>query len=128
MMSNRPPPSSTRAAEGRPARTSFERPREKPAGSVAALSGQRSPLVVTPIAGYLSAIRSVVASPLQTVRIRVVDAHEALLSIDGYDDIPLNVGDVVEVSAQEAPIRFVEPKSAMPFWDLLRHKVELLPS
>ena len=33
-----------------------------------------------------------------------------------------------KVSAQEAPIRFVEPKSAMPFWDLLRHKVELLPS
>jgi NAD+ kinase len=85
-------------------------------------------LVVTPIAGYLSAIRSVVASPLQTVRIRVVDAHEAILSVDGYDDIPLNIGDVVEVSARAAPIRFVEPKSAMPFWDLLRHKVELLPS
>jgi NAD+ kinase len=85
-------------------------------------------LVVTPIAGYLSAIRSIVASPLQTVRIRVVDANEAILSVDGYDDIPLNIGDVVEVSAREAPIRFVEPKSAMPFWDLLRHKVELLPS
>jgi NAD+ kinase len=85
-------------------------------------------LVVTPIAGYLSAIRSIVASPLQTVKVRVVDAHEARLAVDGYDDIPLNVGDVVEVSAQEAPIRFVEPKSAMPFWDLLRHKVELLPS
>jgi NAD+ kinase len=85
-------------------------------------------LVVTPIAGYLSAIRSVVASPLQTVRVRVVDAHEAMLSIDGYDDIALSVGDVVEVSAREVPIRFVEPKSATPFWDLLRHKVELLPS
>ena len=80
------------------------------------------------IAGYLSAIRSVVASPSQTVRVRIVDAHEAVLSVDGYDDIPLNVGDVVEVSAREAPIRFVEPRSAMPFWDLLRHKVELLPS
>jgi NAD+ kinase len=85
-------------------------------------------LVVTPIAGYLSAIRSIVASPSQTVRVRIVDAHEAVLSVDGYDDIPLNVGDVVEVSAREAPIRFVEPRSAMPFWDLLRHKVELLPS
>jgi NAD+ kinase len=85
-------------------------------------------LVVTPIAGYLSAIRSVVVSPLQTVRTRVVDAHEALLSVDGYDDILLNVGDVVEVAARDQPIRFVEPKSALPFWDLLRHKVELLPS
>lgn len=85
-------------------------------------------LVVTPIAGYLSAIRSVVVSPLQTVRTRVVDAHEAMLSVDGFDDLPVNVGDVVEVTAREAPIRFVEPKSAIPFWDLLRHKVELLPS
>jgi NAD+ kinase len=85
-------------------------------------------LVVTPIAGYLSAIRSVVVSPLQTVRTRIVDANEALLSVDGYDDIPLNVGDVVEVTARDRPIRFVEPKSALPFWDLLRHKVELLPS
>ena len=85
-------------------------------------------LIVTPIAGYLSAIRSVVVSPRQTVRARVVDAHEALVSIDGREDFPLAVGDVVEVSARERPIRFVEPAGAVPFWDLLRHKVELLPS
>jgi NAD+ kinase len=85
-------------------------------------------LVVTPIAAYLSAIRSVVVSPAQVVRCRVVDAHEALVSIDGRDDIPIAVGDVVEVRAIERPIRLIEPKDAQPFWDLLRHKVELLPS
>ena len=46
-------------------------------------------LVVTPIAAYLSAIRSVVVSPGQTVHCRVVDAHEALVSVDGRDDIPI---------------------------------------
>jgi NAD+ kinase len=85
-------------------------------------------LVVTPIAGYLSAIRSVVVSPHQLVRCRVVDAYEALVSIDGREDIPIAVGDVVEVRALERPIRFVEPEGALPFWDLLRTKVELLPS
>ncbi len=85
-------------------------------------------LVVTPIAAYLTAIRSVVVSPVQTVRCRVLDAYEALVSIDGREDLPLAVGDVVEVRALERPIRFVEPKDALPFWDLLRHKVELLPS
>jgi NAD+ kinase len=85
-------------------------------------------LVVTPIAGYLSAIRSVVVSPSQTVTARIVDAHEALVSIDGREDLPVSVGDVVEVSAGVRSIRFVEPKGAIPFWDLLRHKVELLPS
>ena len=85
-------------------------------------------LIVTPIAGYLSAIRSVVVSPRQTVTCRVVDANEALVSIDGREDIPIAVGDVVEVRALDRPIRLVEPKGAQPFWDLFRHKVELLPS
>ncbi|HEU4673680.1 MAG TPA: NAD(+)/NADH kinase [Candidatus Limnocylindrales bacterium] len=85
-------------------------------------------LVVTPIAAYLSAIRSVVVSPRQTVRCRVVDAYEALVSVDGREDLPLAVGDVVEVRALDRPLRFVEPRDAPPFWDLLRRKVELLPS
>jgi NAD+ kinase len=85
-------------------------------------------LVVTPIAGYLSAIRSVVVGPDQVVRCRVVDAHEALVSVDGREDLPIAVGDVVEVRAAERPIRLVEPRGSQPFWDLVRTKVELLPS
>ncbi len=85
-------------------------------------------LVVTPIAGYLSAIRSVVVSPRQVVSCQVLDAHEALVSIDGREDRPIHVGDVVMVAADERPIRFVEPHGRLPFWDLLRQKVELLPS
>ncbi len=85
-------------------------------------------LIVTPIAAYLSAIRSVVVGPSQVVRCTVVDANEALVSIDGREDLPLAVGDVVEVRAFERPIRLIEPFGAQPFWDLLRHKVALLPS
>jgi NAD+ kinase len=85
-------------------------------------------LIVTPIAGYLSAIRSVVVGPDQVVRCRIVDAYEALVSIDGREDVPIAVGDVVEVRAMERPIRLVEPRGSQPFWDLVRHKVELLPS
>jgi NAD+ kinase len=85
-------------------------------------------LIVTPIAGYLSAIRSVVVSPLQMVRCRVVDATEALVSVDGREDIAIDVGDVVEVRAVDRPIRLIEPDGSQPFWDLFRQKVELLPS
>ena len=85
-------------------------------------------LIVTPIAAYLSAIRSVVVGPSQVVRCTVVDAFEALVSVDGREDLPLAVGDVVEVRALERPIRLVVPRGAQPFWDLLRHKVALLPS
>jgi len=85
-------------------------------------------LVVTPIAGYLTTIRSVVVGPTAVVRCRVVDAHEALVSVDGREDILLAVGDVVEVRAIERPVRLVEPEGSLPFWDLVRRKVELLPS
>ena len=92
------------------------------------LDPQSRNLVVTPIAGYLSAIRSVVVSPHQVVRCQVLEADEALVSIDGREDHRIEVGDVVEVRALERPIRFVEPAGTMPFWDLLRTKVQLLPS
>jgi NAD+ kinase len=85
-------------------------------------------IVVAPIAAYLSALRAVVVSPSQVVRCRVLDALEALVSVDGREDHRIAVGDVVEVRALDRPIRFVEPEGAMPFWDLLRTKVELLPS
>jgi NAD+ kinase len=85
-------------------------------------------LIITPIAAYLSAFRSVVVGPHQVVRCTVVDAHEALVSVDGREDVPLRVGDAVEVRAVERPIRVVEPTGSLSYWDLLRHKVELLPS
>jgi NAD+ kinase len=85
-------------------------------------------LIITPIAAYLSAFRSVVVGPRQVVRCMVMDAYEALVSIDGREDFELQVGDVVEVRAVDRPIRLVEPAGALTYWDLLRHKVELLPS
>jgi NAD+ kinase len=85
-------------------------------------------LIVTPIAAYLSTVRSVVVGPDQVVRCRVVDAYEAIVSIDGREDVPVAVGDVVEVRALARPVQLLEPAGAQPFWDLFRRKVELLPS
>jgi NAD+ kinase len=85
-------------------------------------------LVVTPIAGYLTAIRSVVVSPRHTVRIRIIDAYDVLMSADGREDRRLAIGDVVEVCEFRRPIRLIAPLGAVPFWDLLRKKSELLPS
>jgi NAD+ kinase len=85
-------------------------------------------LIVTPVAAYLSAIRSVVVGHQHMVTVRVLEAHDCQVSIDGQDEVPLRVGDEVRVSARDRPIRFVEPRGALPFWELLRRKAELLPS
>jgi NAD+ kinase len=84
-------------------------------------------LIVTPVAAYLAGIRSVVVGPRHTVAIRIESAHGVQISIDGYDDHPLDVGDEVRVRARERPIRLIQPDGAVDFWDLLRQKVELLP-
>ncbi|MEZ4596424.1 MAG: AAA family ATPase [Chloroflexota bacterium] len=52
-------------------------------------------LVVSAIAAYLTAVRTFVADPTHVVSVRVVDAFDSLVSIDGRIDVPLHVGDVV---------------------------------
>ncbi|MGH2407833.1 MAG: NAD(+)/NADH kinase [Candidatus Limnocylindrales bacterium] len=85
-------------------------------------------IVVTPVAAYLAGIRSVVVSPKHTITVRVESAHDVLISVDGWEEAPLAVGDSIVVRPRERPVRFIEPRGAPPFWDLLRRKVELLPS
>jgi NAD+ kinase len=85
-------------------------------------------LVVTPIAAYLSSIRSIVVGAAHTVSLRLLDGPDCVVSIDGREDHPLRVGDAVEVRALERPLRFVEPRDALPFWELLRRKAALLPA
>lgn len=85
-------------------------------------------LVVTPIAAYLSSIRSIVVGHSHVVRVRLVDGPPGIVSIDGREDYPVEVGDAVEIRAMDRPLRFIEPRGALPFWDLLRQKATLLPS
>jgi len=85
-------------------------------------------LVVTSVAAYLSAVRTFVVSPAHSVHVRVLDAFDCMVSIDGRDEVQLHAGDEVRVSARVQPIRFIEPRGALPFWELLRRKAELLPS
>ncbi|HEV3484942.1 MAG TPA: NAD(+)/NADH kinase, partial [Vicinamibacterales bacterium] len=85
-------------------------------------------LIVTPVAAYLSSIRSIVVGPQHTVRVRLVDGPPGIVSIDGRDDYPLSVGEAVEIRAMSRPLRFIEPPGALPFWDLLRQKAALLPA
>jgi NAD+ kinase len=84
-------------------------------------------LIITPIAAYLSTVRSIVVGPQHRVVVRLVDGGDCLLSVDGREDYPLRVGDAVEVRELTRPLRLIEPDDALPFWDLLRQKAALLP-
>lgn len=85
-------------------------------------------LVITPVAAYLSAIHSVVAGEDHVIRLSLREAFGgAVVSFDGQRDVPLEVGESVEVRALPVPLLLVEPEGSTPFYDLLRTKASLLP-
>lgn len=85
-------------------------------------------VIITPVAAYLSPLHSVVAGEDQEVRLSLREAHDgATISIDGQLDLPMRIGDRVEVTALPEPLRMIEPTGSTPFYDLLRTKASLLP-
>ena len=85
-------------------------------------------MIITPVAGYLSPLHSVVAGEDHIVRLSLREAPDpAIVSIDGQWDIELAAGDMVEVRALAEPLRLLEPTGSTPFYDLLRTKASLLP-
>ena len=85
-------------------------------------------MIITSVAGYLSPLRSVVAGEDHVVRLALRQAVSgATISIDGQWDLPMAVGETVEVRALPVPLRMVELSGSTPFYDLLRTKASLLP-
>jgi NAD+ kinase len=85
-------------------------------------------MVITPVAAYLSPLHSVVAGEDHEVVLTLRESHDgALVSLDGQLDLPMAVGDRVEVRALPEPFRLIEPAGSTPFYDLLRTKASLLP-
>jgi NAD+ kinase len=85
-------------------------------------------MIITPVAAYLSPLHSVVAGERHEVDLTLREAHDgALVSIDGQVDLPIAVGDRVEVRALAEPLRMVQLAGSTPFYDLLRTKASLLP-
>ncbi|MGZ6256066.1 MAG: NAD(+)/NADH kinase [Candidatus Limnocylindria bacterium] len=85
-------------------------------------------MIITSVAGYLSPLRSVVAGEDHVVQLSLRQAVSgATISIDGQWDMPMAVGEAVEVRALPVPLRMVELSGSAPFYDLLRTKASLLP-
>jgi len=84
-------------------------------------------VIITPVAGYLSPLHSVVAGERHVVRLTLRESPEAVISIDGQTDLQMRPGERVEVRALPIPLRLLEPEGSTPFYELLRTKASLLP-
>jgi NAD+ kinase len=85
-------------------------------------------MIITPVAAYLSPLRSVVAGEDHVVTLTLREVHDgAIVSFDGQTDLPMSPGDRVEVRALPVPLRLIEPTGSASFYDLLRTKASVLP-
>ena len=92
------------------------------------LDPQLRNMIVTPVASYLSPIHSVVVGEQHVVRLTLrLATGPAVISLDGQWEIPMQVGEALEVHALPVPLRMVQPTGSAPFYDLLRTKASLLP-
>lgn len=70
-------------------------------------------LLLTPIAPHLTVVHSLVLLPTAVVELKITTDHPSSLTIDGQNDIPLESGDVVTVTASPHISRFLrfQPKA-----------------
>jgi NAD+ kinase len=70
-------------------------------------------LLLTPIAPHLTVVHSLVLLPTAIVELKITTDHPSSLTIDGQNDIPLESGDVVTVTASPHTSRFLrfQPKA-----------------
>ncbi len=70
-------------------------------------------LLLTPIAPHLTVVHSLVLLPTAIVELKITTDHPSSLTIDGQNDIPLESGDVITVTASPHTSRFLrfQPKA-----------------
>ena len=86
-----------------------------PTGSTAYCLSAGGPIVapdlrcitITPVATHLSVIHALVVPPASSVRLQLLKAHAAMLTIDGQLDAELQPGDEVLASAGKTSARFI---------------------
>ena len=79
-------------------------------------------MLLTPVCAHSLQHRPVITSAAQTVSIRLVDASQAMVSVDGQENFTLMAGQTLTVTRASRPARFIrlEPRS---FFSTIRIKL-----
>ncbi len=85
-------------------------------------------LLLVPVAPHLSVDRAIVLAEGSAIRLQVERGEGAVLSIDGQQSTPLEVGDVVQVHASEHSVRFLRFQERGYFYQRLLSIMDNNPS
>jgi len=83
-------------------------------------------IVLTPVSPHLAAARPLVLPPNSEIDLMVTADKEAIVSIDGQVDIPLNNADTVSVCRSSHVARFVRFSSPADYYGMLAERLDWL--
>ncbi|MBI2321091.1 MAG: NAD(+)/NADH kinase [Chloroflexi bacterium] len=83
-------------------------------------------LVLIPVAPHLSLARALVVPDQATVQVSLAADHQAVLSVDGQVDVPIDDGALVEISASPYRCRFLRRGERADFYRRLGEKLRHL--
>lgn len=80
-------------------------------------------ILIQPLAAHLSSSAPLILPPDTEVELEVSTTHEAVLSVDGQVEIPLDSGDVVKVKRSPLVTRMLRTQRPATFYGTLMHKL-----
>ena len=86
------------------------------------LCPQAEEIIFKPVCPHLALDRAVVLSSEAEIRLKVITTHEAMLSIDGQVELPMNSGDEVRVKISSHIARFLRIRPKAYFYSYLESK------
>ncbi len=88
------------------------------------LHPQAREILLKAISPHLAMSHALVLPPTVTVELRVITDHQAMLSIDGQVELPLQSGDRVEVNLSSYVARFLRTGTAASFYSTLEQRLK----
>jgi NAD+ kinase len=83
-------------------------------------------LIITPVSTHMAAARPVVLPPDTLIDLAVTADKDAVVSIDGQIDRPLDSGEVVNICRSSHSARFVRFSQPEDYWALLSERLDWL--
>jgi NAD+ kinase len=87
------------------------------------LHPQAREVLLKAISPHLTMAHALVLPPAATVELRVITDHQAMLSIDGQVELPLESGDRVKVNLSSHVARFLRTGTAASLYSTLEQRL-----
>lgn len=80
-------------------------------------------IILLPVSAHLTLSTPLILSPAATIELHVESDHQAILSIDGQIEVPLESGNIIKISRSQHTAHFRRLQPANLFYQTLLHRL-----